>query len=65
MITVTRLNGQAFVLNADLIKTIEQKPDTIITLVNGDHIVVREAVRDVIERVIDYGRRLRRLAPVD
>lgn len=65
MITVTRLNGQAFVLNADLIKTIEQKPDTIITLVNGDHIVVREAMRDVIERVIDYGRRLRRLAPVD
>jgi flagellar protein FlbD len=65
MINVTRLNGQAFVLNADLIKIVEQKPDTIITLVNGDHIVVREAMRDVIERVIEYGRRLRRLAPVD
>ena len=52
-------------LNADLIKIIEQKPDTIITLVNGDHIVVREPMRDVIERVIEYGRRLRRLAPVD
>ncbi|GAB5495942.1 MAG: flagellar protein [Phycisphaera sp.] len=65
MINVTRLNGQAFVLNADLIKTVEQKPDTIITLVNGDHIVVREAMRDVIERVIEYGRRLRRLTPVD
>ncbi|PHQ80164.1 MAG: flagellar protein [Phycisphaera sp.] len=65
MINVTRLNGQAFVLNADLIKIIEQKPDTIITLVNGDHIVVREPMRDVIDRVIEYGRRLRRLAPVD
>ena len=65
MINVTRLNGQTFVLNADLIKTVEQKPDTIITLVNGDHIVVREAMRDVIERVIEYGRRLRRLTPVD
>lgn len=65
MIMVTRLNGQEFVLNADLIKIIEQRPDTIITLVNGDHIVVKEASREVIERVIEYGRRLRRLTPVD
>lgn len=65
MITVTRLNGQAFVLNADLIKMVEERPDTIITLVNGDHVVVREATREVIERVIEYGRRLRRLTPVD
>ncbi|MFI4872862.1 MAG: flagellar FlbD family protein [Phycisphaerales bacterium JB061] len=65
MIMVTRLNGQEFVLNADLIKMIEQRPDTIITLVNGDHIVVKEASREVIERVIEYGRRLRRLTPVD
>ncbi len=65
MITVTRLNGQEFVLNADLIKLVEQRPDTIITLINGDHVVVREASREVIERVIEYGRRLRRLMPVD
>ncbi len=65
MIMVTRLNGQEFVLNADLIKLIEQRPDTIITLINGDHVVVREASREIIERVIEYGRRLRRLTPVD
>ncbi len=65
MIMVTRLNGQEFVLNADLIKLIEQRPDTIITLINGDHFVVREASREIIERVIEYGRRLRRLTPVD
>ena len=65
MITVTRLNGQEFVLNADLIKLIEQRPDTIITLINGDHVVVREPSKEVIERVIEFGRRLRRLAPVD
>lgn len=65
MITVTRLNGQEFVLNADQIKLIEQRPDTIITLVNGDHVVVREASREIIERVIEYGRRLRRLTPID
>ncbi|HED54757.1 MAG TPA: flagellar protein [Phycisphaerales bacterium] len=65
MILVTRLNGQRFVLNADLIKLIEQRPDTIITLINGDHIVVKEEMTEVIERVIEYGRHLRRLAPVD
>lgn len=65
MITVTRLNGQEFVLNADQIKLIEERPDTIITLINGDHVVVREATREIIERVIEYGRRLRRLTPVD
>lgn len=65
MITVTRLNGQEFVLNADQIKLIEQRPDTIITLINGDHVVVREASREIIERVIEYGRRLRRLTPID
>lgn len=65
MINVTRLSGEGFVLNADLIKTVEERPDTIITLISGDHIVVREASREVIERVIEYGRRLRRLTPVD
>ncbi len=65
MITVTRLNGEQLVLNADLIKLIEQRPDTIITLVNGDHVVVREQSAEIVERVVEYGRRLRRLAPVD
>ena len=65
MILVTRLNGQRFVLNADMIKVVEQRPDTIITLINGDHLVVKEEMTEVIERVIEYGRHLRRLAPVD
>ncbi len=65
MIMVTRLNGDPFLLNADLIKIVEERPDTIITLVNGDHVVVREETKVVIERIIEYGRRLRRLAPVD
>jgi len=65
VILVTRLNGQRFVLNADLIKVVEQRPDTIITLINGDHLVVKEEMTEVIERVIEYGRHLRRLAPVD
>lgn len=65
MITVTRLNGTAFVVNAELIKTVETTPDTIITLVNGDRLVVREPVAAVIEKAIDYGRRLRTYRPRD
>jgi len=63
MIEVTRLNGNRFVINAELIRTIEEKPDTIITLVNGDHFVIRETMREVVQRVIDYGRHLRQMFP--
>jgi len=65
MISLTRLNGQPFVLNAELIRTIEQTPDTTITLVNGDHIVVQEPVEEVVERAVEYHRRLRTLLPPD
>jgi len=61
MISLTRLNGQRFVLNADLIRTVEQRPDTTITLVNGDHFIVQEPVEEVVSRAVDYGRSLRTL----
>jgi len=59
MITLTRLDGRVVVLNADLIKMIESTPDTIITLVNGDTMIVREPVDDVVEKSIDYARQIR------
>jgi len=59
MITLTRLDGRVIVLNADLIKMIESTPDTIITLVNGDTMIVREPVDDVVEKSIDYARQIR------
>jgi len=61
MIRVTRLNGKEFVINAELIRTVEALPDTTITLINGDHLIVRESMAEVVDRAIDYGRRLRRL----
>lgn len=64
MITVTRLNGQRFVLNADLIRTVEENPDTIVTLTTGDRYMIREDARAVVAKVVEYGRLLRRLAPV-
>jgi flagellar protein FlbD len=61
MIRLTRLNGEEFILNADLIRFIETGPDTFITLTTNDRLVVREKVEDVVARAIDYARRIRML----
>lgn len=63
MIPLTRLNDKQFVLNAELIRTVEENPDTIITLVGGEHLLVKETMAQIVERTIDYGRTLRRLIP--
>ncbi len=56
MITVTRLNHTPIVVNPDLIVFIEETPDTIITLSNGEKITVQETVMEVIQRVLKYKR---------
>jgi flagellar protein FlbD len=61
MITLTRLNGRMVVINAELIKMIESTPDTLITLLNGDHLMVKEATEEVVDRAIDYARQIRGL----
>ncbi len=65
MITVTRLNGKPIVVNAELIRSIEANPDTTITLINGDHIIVKEPMNGVVDRAVEYGRSLRRMLPLD
>lgn len=59
MISLTRLNDKRFVVNAELIKMIEDTPDTLITLINGDHFMVRESVQEVVDKAIDYARQVR------
>ena len=59
MIALTRLDHRVLVLNAELIKMIEAAPDTIITLINGDTIMVQESVDEVVRRAIDYQRQVR------
>jgi flagellar protein FlbD len=59
MILLTRLTGRPMIVNAELIKTVEETPDTIVTLLNGDRIIVKEAMADVVKRAIEYGRQLR------
>jgi len=56
MIRLTRLNNQAFIVNSDLIKFVEQSPDTLITLLNGEKIVVRENAEQILERLIAFRR---------
>ena len=57
MIHVTRLDGTDLVVNADLIATIERTPDTMLALVTGARLMVREPVEEVVERVISFRRR--------
>lgn len=59
MVLLTRLNGKPVVVNADQIRSIEEHPDTTITMLNGDHIIVREPMEQVVDLAIDYGRRVR------
>lgn len=58
MIELTRLNGNPMVLNSDLIKTAEASPDTMLTLINGEKLIVREECGEVLERVLAYRARL-------
>jgi flagellar protein FlbD len=58
MIELTRLNGRPMVVNSDLIKTAEASPDTMLTLINGEKLIVREEIGEVVERVLAYRARL-------
>ena len=56
MIQLTRLNGHSMAVNSDLIKFVEQAPDTVITLITGEKVVVKESAADVIERILKFRR---------
>lgn len=48
---LTRLNGEQFALNPDLIERAEESPDTVLTLVDGKHLMVTEKLTDLIEAI--------------
>lgn len=54
MIQVTRLNGETLYVNAVLIESIEEKPDTLITLTNGKKMIVRERALEIADRITRY-----------
>ncbi len=65
MIRLTRLNNKPFVLNSDLIKFIENAPDTVLTLVSGEKIIVLESSQEIVSRVIEFRRQLSRPLAAD
>ena len=52
-------------VNAELVRSVEENPDTTITLINGDHIIVQEPMAIIVEKAVEYGRSLRRMLPID
>jgi flagellar protein FlbD len=60
MIQVTKLDNRTIVINADLIESIEETPDTILRLTTGRMLMVKESLSDVVSSVLDY----RRMFPV-
>lgn len=64
MIKVTRLNNKEYFINFDLIETLEETPDTVITLRDGKKFVVVESVEEVIQRIIEFKRRINDLPKI-
>jgi flagellar protein FlbD len=58
MVRLTRLNHAPLVLNSDLIEHIDITPDTVITLTTGQILRVRETAEEVIQRILEYRRRI-------
>jgi len=56
MILVTRLNHSVLVLNSDLIETIETAPDTVLSLISGQKLIVLESPEEIVERVVNFRR---------
>ena len=54
MIKLSRLDGEQFILNADLIRYVESRPDTFITLTSGERLVVTETMDEVLDRAVRY-----------
>jgi flagellar protein FlbD len=56
MIQLTRLNNHPLIVNSDLIKFVERAPDTVLTLVSGEKIVVLETSEQVLEKIVEFRR---------
>ena len=56
MIELTKLKGVKFALNSEQIETMEETPDTVITLLNGHKYVVRERTREIISLIEAFSR---------
>jgi flagellar protein FlbD len=58
VIQLTRLNGQPIMVNSDLIESVETTPDTVITLVSGNKLIVRDTMQTVQDRIVEFKRKI-------
>ena len=58
MIPLRRLNNQAIMVNPDLIESLEATPDTVVTLTNGNKLVVRDSMDEVRDKIVEFKRRI-------
>jgi flagellar protein FlbD len=58
MIQVSRLDGKEYYINPHQIESIEVHPDTTLLMLSGKHVIVREKVEDVINRIVEYRRQI-------
>lgn len=58
MIALTRLNGHPVMVNSDLIESVEQTPDTVITLTSGNKLIVRDSMDQLQQKIIDFKRKI-------
>jgi flagellar protein FlbD len=54
MIELRRLNGSPLTINCDLIKYAEAAPDTVLTLITGEKLIVLEPCNEVSQRILEY-----------
>ena len=58
MIRVTRLNGNEYYINPHQIESIELRPDTTLLMLSGKHVVIKEGPPEIIDRIVEYRRRI-------
>jgi len=63
MIELTRLSGASFFINAEMIRSIEATPDTLLNMLGGDKIMVKESVPDVVAKFTEFKKRIHQEPP--
>lgn len=58
VIQLIRLNGQAVMVNSDLIESLEETPDTVVTLTSGNKLIVRDRMAQIQQKIIDFKRKI-------
>jgi flagellar protein FlbD len=58
MIRLRRLNGHPIMVNADLIEAIEETPDTVVTLISGNKLIVRDSMDEIRDSIIEFKRKI-------